>query len=600
MGKASSWKNRIEEGSRRDDDCASSPRSPPQTSASKRSMTRGRSRSRGESTGDGAGQDATRYLLRGGFQPSTQQQPFRPQTFQQPFVYTEHEGKAPRSSPKPSPKGFLNVGNSCYANAALQCLLSTALATALTNPKSAAIFRRYSSNPNILAQGSGSVDSNEDVVKEKRRSYDRRMLENCRWLTRELRSIANEYNAPHTSWFTRPVVNPGKITRHPDRLSPCLRPYQQEDAHEFLRALLSTLVLNGQNRRLSSLFDGLLESAVTCLSCHRPSLTRDRYMDLSLDICGTHVNSLDDALEEFTKTETLSGENKVFCQKCCQKRTATKGLRLATAPSILVCHLKRFAFDSYGRLVRLDKKVQIPLILEIGSYMSCLNKSTPPPYELVAVLVHQGQSCDSGHYLAYVKNNNQWYKCNDSEVEPVSVTKVLEQQAYMLLYEVEEMRSSQPTGTATPNAAPPTSWTGWKDFLQASCGVDESLLIDICWHQPVPTAQPRKPRTVRDRSIESHCSHDDLSTLGESCATVDSSQPEAWRRISSSGNLNFRSWKETPAPTLTQRNIPLPLPLPPRPTPTHHRRNSNSAYWDTRSTGARTNASTGHISYSAM
>jgi hypothetical protein len=323
-------------------------------------------------------------------------------------------------------------------------------------------------------------------------------------------------------------------------------------------------------------------------------------MDLSLDICGTHVNSLDDALEEFTKTETLSGENKVFCQKCCQKRTATKGLRLATAPSILVCHLKRFAFDSYGRLVRLDKKVQIPLILEIGSYMSCLNKSRPPPYELVAVLVHQGQTCDSGHYLAYVKNNNQWYKCNDSAVEAVPVATVLEQQAYMVLYEVEEMRSSHsPSSSPTPNVTP-SPWTGWKEFLQASCGVDDSFLVDICWHQPGAASPPRKPRSVRDRSIESHCSHDDLSTLGESCATVDSSQPEAWRRIASSGNLNHRSWKEAPTPGLGQRNVPLPLPLPPRPTTPHHRRNNSSGYWDTRSTGVRTNPSAGRISYGAM
>ena len=542
---------------------------------------------------------------------------------------------ATNPSSKPSPKGFVNVGNSCYANAALQCLLSTALSTALLNPKSAALFRRYSSNPNILAQGSGSVDSNEEknVVKERRRKEDRRLQENCRWLTRELRTITAEHqtapgssSGPSTStaasaavaayyWFAKPpVVDPGKITRHPDRLSPCLRPYQQEDAHEFLRALLSTLVMNGQNRRLSSLFDGLLESAVTCLSCHRPSLTRDRYMDLSLDICGTHVHSLDDALEEFTKTETLSGDNKVFCQKCGTKRTATKGLRLATAPSILVCHLKRFAFDAYGRLVRLDKRIQIPLLLEIASYMSSLNKARPPPYELVAVLVHQGQTCDSGHYLAYVKSNHQWYKCNDSVVEPVSVRTVLDQQAYMVLYEVEEMRtlhrSSAAVHSAPSSSSAPGSGSnflsGWRDFLQSSCGVDDSLLRDICWHRPPPgngssssTKLPQRRPRVRDRSIESHCSHDDLSTLGESCATVESSQyypPEPWRRTNSSGNLKQQQrWHQhrhnqhlaASAAALPPRplvGLQPPAPVPPHTTINNHnpRNTSSSSYWDHR------------------
>lgn len=370
------------------------------------------------------------------------------------------------------PKGFLNVGNTCYANAALQCLLSTALSSALLDPKRAAVIRRYSSNPNLLAMGSGSVDSEDpdDSESEQKRKVsrrerrkkereDRKMYKTCQWLTKELKLITRDY-VSHSSrspglgnpsmrvleWLGSSdslaggVVNPGSITRHPNQLSKCLRPYRQEDAHEFLRALLSTLVMNGHNKQLSCLFDGLLESAVTCQTCRRPSLTRDRYMDLSLDIYGDQIQTLFDALDEFTKTEILSGENKVFCQKCDSKRTASKGLRLATAPSILVCHLKRFAFDDYGNLVRLHKRVKFPLRLEIGDYMSKVNKSKPPPYELCGVLVHQGRTCDSGHYLAYVKCNGQWFKCNDSEVTKVDVKTVLKQQAYILMYQVEEMR----------------------------------------------------------------------------------------------------------------------------------------------------------------
>jgi hypothetical protein len=386
-----------------------------------------------------------------------------------------HSDELKHDSDKVRPKGFLNVGNTCYANAALQCLLSTALASALLDPKTAAVFRRYSSNPNLLAMGSGSVDSEDpdDSASEQQRKLsrrerrkkereDRRMLKTCQWLTKELKLITKDYvnhQSPTPSpslsnpslrvleWLgssdsslNRSIVNPGSITRHPDQLSKCLRPYCQEDAHEFLRALLSTLVMNGHNKQLSSLFDGLLESAVTCQTCRRPSLTRDRYMDLSLDIYGDHISTLVDALEEFTKTEVLTGENKVFCQKCKSKRTASKGLRLATAPSILVCHLKRFAFDDYGNLVRLHKKVKFPLRLEIGDYMSKVNKSKPPPYELVGVLVHQGRTCDSGHYLAYVKCNGEWFRCNDSEVTKVDVKTVLKQQAYIMMYEVEEMR----------------------------------------------------------------------------------------------------------------------------------------------------------------
>jgi len=394
------------------------------------------------------------------------------------------------------PKGFLNVGNTCYANAALQCLLSTALASALLDSRKAAAIRRYSSNPSLLAMGSGSVDSEDadDTESERQRRLskkerrkkereDRRMYKTCQWLTKELKVITKDYvtlATPRSPALSNPslrvlewlgsadasagngIVNPGSITRHPDQLSKCLRPYRQEDAHEFLRALLSTLVMNGHNKQLSCLFDGLLESAVTCQTCRRPSLTRDRYMDLSLDIYGDHISTLGEALNEFTKTEVLTGENKVFCQKCNSKRTASKGLRLATAPSILVCHLKRFAFDEYGNLVRLHKRVKFPLRLEIGDYMSKVNKSKPPPYELVGVLVHQGTTCDSGHYLAYVKCNGQWFKCNDSQVTKVDLKTVLKQQAYILMYQVEEMRRDHGLRNRSRSVASVNS----KDFPQ--------------------------------------------------------------------------------------------------------------------------------------
>lgn len=379
--------------------------------------------------------------------------------------------------PEQQPKGLLNVGNTCYANAALQCLLSTALTNALLDPKVVPLLRSYSSNPNLLAQGSGSVDENDCDANRARKALAERerirrkeeeanlLQDNCRWLTRELTQITKEYmdgqDEPvqpsqslmgwlSTSQPSRGVVDPGSITRHPNRLSKCLQPYQQEDAHEFLRALISTLVMNGRNKKLSCLFDGLLESAVTCQSCGRSSLTRDRYMDLSLDIHDGDISSLDDALYEYTKTEVLEADNAVFCPKCDNKRSATKGLRLATAPSILVCHLKRFAFDKYGRTIRLHKRVGFGETLEIGDYMSSLNKSQPPPYNLVGILVHQGHSCASGHYLAFVKKHDEWYKCNDAVVTKVDLSTVLEQQAYILMYEVAEMRDRS---GSTPRAA---------------------------------------------------------------------------------------------------------------------------------------------------
>lgn len=432
-------------------------------------------------------------------------------------------------SPHHVPKGLKNVGNTCYANAALQCLLSTALTHALLDPTQAVLFRRYSSNQNILAQGSGSVDSadadyeyeseigltiddddagNDGKVvpvspseeeKEKKREERRRKKEakrkekekaenweTCRWLTGELTDITREYttfrdppkkpepppsglfggfltitgHTPQKERKEAKVVDPGTITRNVHKLSRTLRPYQQEDAHEFLRSLLSTLTMEGQNRQLSALFDGLLESSVTCQTCGYASLTRDRYMDLSLDIADSSISNLTDALRHFTKTETLDENNMVDCRKCQERQIVTKGLRLATAPTILVCHLKRFAWNMYGQQIRLSKDVSFPLQLDIDKCMSKANRSTPPPYQLVGVLVHAGRSCDSGHYYSFVRSGDRWYKCNDATVTEVDVDVVLKQKAYMLIYEVAGMRQKHDCESygkyhTDPSPAPP-------------------------------------------------------------------------------------------------------------------------------------------------
>ena len=437
------------------------------------------------------------------------------------------------NGPPPPPPGLRNVGNSCYANAALQCLLSTALPHALLSKRNAHIIRRHSFNRKLLISGSGSVDSEEneegskdadsvfesylsgmsglcsleedcEPVREKNdllaspagRRKKRRddgtvasygsltsdmyhglkkrhdgndepseadLL--CLWLTQELTQITREYTNP-TQHFkgekrrsntksngimggffggnsnpdANRVVDPGSITRHVHKISPTLRPYQQEDAHEFFRSLLSSLTMNGQNARLSSLFDGLLESSVTCKSCRKTSLTRDRYMDLSLDIADRNVISLDKALAKFTEEETLDHDNMVTCSRCKVKRAVTKGLRLATAPTMLVINYKRFAYDNYGRLTRLSKQVSFPLRLEMKEYMSRANRGKPPPYALMAVLVHRGRSCDCGHYFAYVRKGQDWYLANDSVVTKVNVEEVLSAQAYVLVYEVEGMK----------------------------------------------------------------------------------------------------------------------------------------------------------------
>lgn len=62
-------------------------------------------------------------------------------------------------------------------------------------------------------------------------------------------------------------------------------------------------------------------------------------------------------------------------------------------------------------------------------------------YDLRAVLTHKGRSSSSGHYVGWIKKEDQWYKCDDDIVEPVESDEILKLSgggdwhcAYVLLY----------------------------------------------------------------------------------------------------------------------------------------------------------------------
>lgn len=66
------------------------------------------------------------------------------------------------------------------------------------------------------------------------------------------------------------------------------------------------------------------------------------------------------------------------------------------------------------------------------------NMNTPTNsliYELSSVIVHKGK-IDSGHYVSYSREGNDWFLFDDSKVVLVSEAEVLGAEAYLLFYMV--------------------------------------------------------------------------------------------------------------------------------------------------------------------
>lgn len=130
------------------------------------------------------------------------------------------------------------------------------------------------------------------------------------------------------------------------------------------------------------------------------------------------------------------------------KRDATKRILISKAPSILTVHLKRFSQDARGRLNKLGGHVSFRDTLDLWPYMDPKGGGVREKcrYHLVGVVEHSG-TMRGGHYVAYVKGqrsrgkaekeegNSMWFYTSDAYVREVSLTDVLQSEAYILFYE---------------------------------------------------------------------------------------------------------------------------------------------------------------------
>ncbi|KAI8939638.1 hypothetical protein NX059_003396 [Plenodomus lindquistii] len=251
--------------------------------------------------------------------------------------------------------------------------------------------------------------------------------------------------------------------------------YQQQDAHEYMQFILNTLHLaNGGTTDsedckcvVHQTFCGKLSSIVTCDNCQNVTTALDPYMDLSLDVrnqakkrklnaANGDETLLDirDCLGRFTVKERL-GSAEYTCRNCDSPQNATKQLSIKRLPPVLSIHLKRFEHTK-STSSKIETKVSFPVKLDIHPYTtphkaavkalpsksaslnSNHNMNSPANslvYELSSVIVHKGK-IDSGHYVSYSREGNDWFMFDDSKVVLVNEAEVLAAEAYLLFYMV--------------------------------------------------------------------------------------------------------------------------------------------------------------------
>ena len=347
-----------------------------------------------------------------------------------------------------APKGFHNLGNTCFLNSTLQCLAYCPPFCQLL----IAIPRVDDAPKNSLGH-----KINQGKV------FTHMMAS----LFRRVHNPDNTKGAlsPRKIVSALPLLGSGSTRRNGYKF----RPGRQEDAHEFLVHLLDAMNdgelrdaginanKSGWRDRLPvprldettfvhRIFGGYLRSQVRCTDCGYRSNTYDPFLDLSLEISRNSCHSLSSAFNEFTRKETLDSQNRWKCSGCKKRVCATKQLTVFRPPLALCVQLKRFKFGGSQYGGKISKAIEFPAQLQLP-----LSDGRSCGYVLTGIVIHIGSGASSGHYTACVQRpssngDRKWFHMNDSFVQPVSEQQVLRQQnAYVLMYCRHEVKIEFPT-----------------------------------------------------------------------------------------------------------------------------------------------------------
>lgn len=216
--------------------------------------------------------------------------------------------------------------------------------------------------------------------------------------------------------------------------------YEQQDAHEFLLALLNlnstsnTLkkslsmsisdVKDGMDHcfQVKTPFTGVMMNELICLPCatkrkprHISSLKIEPFSCVTLTSC--HSKTLNEAVyQQFCVPEKFSDYMNAGCGF-----GAINQKNPLLFPDLLFLHISLLS-ESFQKS---SENCEIVEELSGPGYR----------YKLLGLIVHYGPTGHAGHFVCFRRfGADKWIECDDSSVKIVEIDQVLKQKAYILLY----------------------------------------------------------------------------------------------------------------------------------------------------------------------
>ncbi|KAJ8480867.1 hypothetical protein ONZ51_g6373 [Trametes cubensis] len=355
------------------------------------------------------------------------------------------------------PRGLVNTGNMCFANAVLQILREGSKATPLVDA-TIQFLKEFVPDPPVSNGASKAKGKErEDDLFDELDSFIPTYVYDAMKEKKRFASMigGHQEDAEEFLGFFLDTLEE-ELLSISQSLSPKEPPKPSEEGQtqdgEWLEVgkknkAVTTRTAKSTDSPITRIFGGKFRS--TLRTPHqRDSVTIEDWRSLQLDIQPENVKTLQDALQHISHPQQVQ----INIPTRPTAIDATQQVLIEALPPVLILHMKRFLYDTkVGDVVKVGKQVAFSPELEIGSDLIAPTKRTAQPvkYQLFGVLYHHGPSASGGHYTLDVLHPNRelsdrpraaWIRIDDelvSDVRPDDVFGGLDRDdrhAYLLFY----------------------------------------------------------------------------------------------------------------------------------------------------------------------
>jgi ubiquitin C-terminal hydrolase len=298
--------------------------------------------------------------------------------------------------------GFANIGQSCYLNSVLQCILNDELFVKFINETTidAQIIKLLSEikrNPTFT-----SLYKFKTYMSSKNSIFKNISQEDSPTALRILLdTIHNECCDKEGSKFS--------VTKNKDFLSLAKNAYKRH------------IMVDGYSI-INKLYKGQLYVSCVCSNCsHVSSGQFDIFGEIIVEL---DKDSIHECVDSFlNKIEIIED---YACEKCNKRTNVYKKNNIIVFPKRLIIYLNR-----YKSILKNIKNIHIDKNL----YFTSINDKTIA-YELSAVVHHTGQFIDRGHYVTDIIKENIIYRADDDIITKIDYLNddFVSNSAYLMIY----------------------------------------------------------------------------------------------------------------------------------------------------------------------